>query len=134
MSNRGLALLFLGLAAAAAFADDRGRGRYGDWNPGTRGEYGYRPAGIVGRAMQNLRFAASRNRVDSHERNHFHRAMYHLQRFGADYARGHFERGHLNGAIDHMQDLARAHRIHPRDRQLIARDLWALRDLRSDRW
>jgi hypothetical protein len=119
-------------------SDDYRRERDRDWRRSERrgaygGPYGgyAMSSGIVRRTIDDLRIAASRNRVDSHERNHFERAVYHLQRFDSDYSRGGFPTGRLDDAMEHLADLARADQIHPRDRQMLARDLSALRSFRS---
>jgi hypothetical protein len=115
-----------------------------DWRRGRdreRGNGQWRPFGnsranvsIVNRTMSDLRSAAARNRVDSHEREHFRQAMYHLDRFQYSLSRdGRFDTGHLDDAIDNLRDLARADQIHPRDRQMLARDLAGLREFRSMR-
>jgi hypothetical protein len=104
--------------------DDRSRGGWGG--------YGYSNAAVVDRTLSNLRRIASRNRVDSHERNHFERAAYHLERFRAEYSRDRrFNRDRLNDAIEHLDDLAKADQIHPRDREVLYRDLRDLRNFRS---
>lgn len=130
------------LAATSAVADDRwerngryerdrDRGRDYRWNSGRAGSYNI---AIVDRTISDLRRVASRSRVDRHERNHFERALYHLDRFRHNYTRdGRFDTGRLNDAIEHLDDLSRAHQLHPRDREVLARDLYALRDFRSRR-
>lgn len=132
--------------AAPLFAGDdywRGRGN-GHGNDGRRNRgwsdnYRYRdtaPAAnaIINRALRDLRTAASRNRVDSHERNHFSRAMYELQNMRGRNA--YIDPRRLDHVIDDMRDLAQAHQIHPRDRQMIARSLRDLQSLHryNDRW
>jgi hypothetical protein len=125
--------------------NDRGRnnGRWGGND--SRGGYGsnrggYGSGNVVGRAIQNLRYAASRNRVDGHERDHFNKAVQHLQRFEYDAARGNYQSRELNNAIENMSHLADARQINPRDRQVIASDISALRSLgyggynRGSRW
>ena len=135
----------------AAFADDddwrrsrrddrgwgygRDRDRYGDragsWERFGRGDrYG---TSIVSRTISDLRVAASRNRVDSHERDHFRRAMSSLQQFEYDLRSGRFNDGRLDDAMDDLRDLAQADQVHPRDRQILGRDLAALRTLRYRR-
>ena len=118
------------------YRDNRGYGGYGS----NRGSYGYGSGNAVGRAIQNLQYAASRNRVDGHERDHFNKAVQHLQRFEYDAARGNYQSRELSNAIENMSHLADARQINPRDRQVIASDISALRSLgyggynRGSRW
>ena len=141
-----LAGLFVATQQVSARDDDDyewRRGRYGnsrndDWygNSGSRndGWYGQRAGmGIIDRTMSDLQRAASRNRVNSHERDHFRRAMSELQNFRYRTAGGRFDEGRLNRVIEDLEHLANARQIHPSDRQILARDMYALRDLRSSR-
>jgi hypothetical protein len=131
--------LLAAMAITPASADDRWdrdgryeRDRRGRNNGSIFGRSDRYDIGVVERAMSNLRRAASRNQFDGHERNHFERALYHLDRFRDNYRRDRrFDTGRLNDAIEHLDDLARARQLHPRDREMIARDLYALRDFRS---
>ncbi len=118
--------------AAAGFGDDRydrrDRGRQS-------GIYGrsYDPVGLALRDVQNV---WSRSRVDGHERDHFRKVIESLQRFQNDSARGRFDHGHLDRAIDNLGDLVQADQIHPQGRQLLRQRLYDLRSLREDgrRW
>ena len=104
--------------------DRRDRGRHS-------GIYGrnYDPVGLALRDVQNV---WSRSRVDGHERDHFRKAIDSLQRFQNDAARGRFDRGQLDRAIDNLGDLTQADQIHPQGRQLIRQRLYELRSLRED--
>lgn len=82
-------------------------------------------------AMRDLDMIYRRARVDSHESNHFRRALSELNDFNRDAARGNFDRGSLDSAISNMADLAQADQLHPRDRQIIARHLNSLRYMRN---
>lgn len=115
--------------------DDYGRGRGRYRNEGSRDTGWYRPgaAGVIDRTLSDLRSAASRNRVDRHERDHFERAMNELQAFRYRLAEGRFDEGRLNRAIEDLEHLARAHQVHPNDRRTLARDMLALRDFRNGR-
>jgi hypothetical protein len=77
-----------------------------------------------------LRRAASRNRVDGHERDHFRRAMSELQSFRNRMADGRFDEGRLNRAIEDLEHLSNARQIHPSDRRTLAQDMYALQNLR----
>jgi hypothetical protein len=78
--------------------------------------------------LRNLQSAASRNRVDNHERNHFNRAMSELQNMryngGTDYRR-------LDRVLEDLDHLSRADQVNRRDRQMLARDRQALSSLRG---
>lgn len=138
------ALLFASasILATTAFAqpypgsrDRYGRGPYSDRDPYYRDSYGnrggYYRGDPVNVALQNLRRAASTNRYDRHERNHFEKAIRDLNKFQDRARSGRFDSGALGSAISHMQDLAQARQIHPRDRNLIARDISELRSLHA---
>lgn len=103
-------------------------GRYGDRDRYSRGGYG----DPVSRAVSDLQRAASMNRYDGHERHHFDEAINHLLQFQNRWAGGRFDRGALDRAISNMNDLARADQLHPRDREVLSRDLYALRALRDN--
>jgi hypothetical protein len=121
-------------AVPAVYArdDDYDRGRWDYGNRRFRDSGWYRPggAGIVDRTMSDLRRAASRNRVDSHERDHFQRAMNELQTFRFRLADGRFDEGRLNRAIEDLEHLSNARQLHPADRRILAQDMYELRDFR----
>lgn len=130
------AVTIAAVAAISAVADDR-------WGyPQNRG-YGYsrgdgynygrqmRGGNPVTAAMRDLDSIFRRARVDNHEASHFRRALRELAEFDRKAARGRFDRGNLNRALDNMADLARAHQLHPRDRQVIARRMGDLRYLQE---
>ena len=102
--------------------NDRGRG-YDNYGPQ------YRTGNPVTGAMRDLEMIFRRARVDNHEANHFRKALRELEDFDRNARRGRFDRGSLNSAIDNMDDLARAHQLHPRDRQIIARRIQELHRL-----
>jgi hypothetical protein len=83
--------------------------------------------------MSDLDMAASNARLDGHEAKHFDEAMQRLQEFQSRWARGNFDTGRLDRAIENMQHLADADRVHPRDREILNQDLSALRGFRSSR-
>lgn len=105
-----MVLAMAGLLPAASLAQrDGGYGGYG------RGGYQY----SAGSALRDLERIASHSRVDRHERNHFNHAIDDLARFEDRARRGHFDDDKLGNAIGHMEHLADARQIHPRDRQVI---------------
>ncbi|HYP09492.1 MAG TPA: hypothetical protein VER03_24925 [Bryobacteraceae bacterium] len=107
--------------------NNRRNNGYGYGN--TRGGYGSgnNSSAILNRTMQDLRSAASRNRVDSHERDHFNRAMSELQNMR--YSQGNVDSRRLSRVLEDLDHLSNAHQIHPRDRQILARDRQALASL-----
>ena len=110
---------------------DRYRNRGGSWERfGRSNRY---DTSIVSRTISDLRVAASRNRVDSHEREHFRNAVSSLQQFEYELRSGRFNDDRLEDAMDDLRDLARADQVHPRDRQILGRDLAALNNLRYRR-
>lgn len=127
MPNRLLLVTILTVTAAMPAA---GGGRR---DHGGQHLYSYRGGGPVRTAMYDLESAWRRARVDSHEANHFRRALGDLAGFEERAARGRFDRGRLDSAIGHMAHLAQARQLHPRDRQLIARRILELRYFR-ERW
>jgi hypothetical protein len=130
-------LLIAGFVAiAAATADDRWGRRDGRPDPGygrDRGGYGYgqRYADPVSSAMRSLQQIGYRARVDGHEADHFRNAMRDLDTFQERWSRGRFDRGKLNNAIGHIEHLADAHQLHPRDRAILRDGLRGLYSLRE---
>lgn len=105
------------------YGRDRGYGGYGYGNNSGYGNM----SGVINRAMQNLQSAAARNRVDSHERDHFRRAMSELQNMR--YNQGNLDSRRLSRVLEDLDHLSRAEQVHPRDRQILARDRQALASL-----
>ncbi len=87
--------------------------------------------GVVQRAMSDLDRARSYRFVDGHERRHIESARHNLERFMVNWNRGRFDKDRLDGAIEDLNDLARADQVHPRERMMFARDRDALRDFRA---
>jgi hypothetical protein len=121
--------------AVMAHDDDYGRDRGRSRNQRSRDTFGYgaRGTGVIDRTLSDLRSAASRNRVDRHERDHFERAMNELQAFRYRMAEGRFDEGRLNRAIEDLEHLANARQIHPSDRRILARDMLELQNFRNAR-
>lgn len=95
----------------------------GGYGYGNSSGYGNQAA-VINRTMQNLRSAASRNRVDGHERDHLNRAMSELQNMR--YNQGYPDSRSLSRVLEDLDHLSRADQINPRDRQILARDRQAL--------
>lgn len=138
-----LAAVITVMAAALPAAAQRPYGPPG-WRggrgPGPGGysySYGRTPARYnpVAAAQRDLEMIFRRSRVDSHEANHFRRALQELDDFHRNTARGRFDHHSMERALDNMADLARADQLHPRDRQIIRARMDDLSDfLRGGRW
>ena len=89
-------------------------------------------SGVISQTLRDLQSAASRNRVDGHERDHFNRAMSELQQMSYR-SQGEIDGGRLNRVVEDLDHLSRADQIHPRDRQVLARDRQALQSLYYNR-
>ncbi|MCC6537909.1 MAG: hypothetical protein IT162_10190 [Bryobacterales bacterium] len=128
--------LLLGAAAlwlagmSLATADDRGWGNRGGGYGRDRGGYGY--SNPVPAVLRDVQYVWSRSRVDGHERDHFRKVVQSLEQFQDRAARGHFDRGRLDRAINNLEDLAQAHQIHPQGRRMLTQRLYDLRAFRED--
>jgi hypothetical protein len=94
--------------------------------------YGSNSVAVIDRAISNLNRAASQNRTDSHERDHFRRASQQLYEFRQRWAQGNFDRGRLDKAIDDLEHLTASNQIRRQDRSMLASDLNMLRSLRAN--
>lgn len=112
---------------------DRDRDRYEDRDD--RDYRGNRGGGlaVIDRALSDLERNRSWGRVDGHERRHMEQARYDLMRFRENWFRGKFDKDRLDGAIEHLNDLANADQVDRRDRRIFARDRDMLRDFRANR-
>src|SRR6266567_8689455 len=88
---------------------------------------------LVDRVMSDLDQAARRARLDGHEVDHFNEVARSLQEFQAKWDRGKFDSGKLDKAIHNLEHLAEADRVRGRDRELLSRDLYDLRQFRAGR-
>ena len=139
MLSRILLVAAMAVPMFAQYNDDwryrRNDGYYGRDNYGYRdGNYGYGNGrynnyGALSRAMSDLQNVASRARVDGHDRDHINRAFRELN--SIQYQQGRVDRGRLDRVIEDFDHLARADRMHPRDRSILARDVQELRAFRS---
>ena len=113
----------------------RQRGNYPDQRQYGNDGYGYggNQDALIGRVMADLSRAASTARFDRHERKHFDEAAQKLQEFEARWAQGKFDTGRLDKAIRNLEHLADADQVRRRDRDMLARDVQDLRQLRSAR-
>ncbi|MDX2150345.1 MAG: hypothetical protein SFV54_06410 [Bryobacteraceae bacterium] len=109
--------------------DDWGRRRDdGRW-PGQRTSQ--QSPVVVDRVLSRLERSQSYYRAGDSERKDFEQARRDLVRFRENWYRGRFDKDRLDGAIDHLKDLAESSRIHPRERQMFMNDVYALRDFRA---
>jgi hypothetical protein len=83
--------------------------------------------------LADLNMAASNARLDGHERKHFDEAARQLEQFEDRWAQGKFDSGKLHEAIEELEHLAKADRVSGRDREILARDSYDLRQFRSTR-
>src|SRR3954447_8639852 len=80
----------------SGYSNDTGYG-YGYGNPGNYSRGG---SSILNQTMRDLQSAASRSRVDGHERNHFNRAMSELQQMSYRSQQGRVDTGRLNRVLE----------------------------------
>jgi hypothetical protein len=113
----------------------RNRDGYGDDRYSQQRPYGYgrNDQSLIDRVMTDLNRAAEGARLDGHERRHFDEVAGNLQDFESRWARGKFDTGKLDKAIHNLEHLAEADRVRGRDRDMLARDLEALRQFRASR-
>jgi hypothetical protein len=83
--------------------------------------------------MTDLDRARSYRRIDGHERRHFEQARRDLERFQANWYNGRWDNGRLDSAIGNIDHLVNSDQLSPRDREMLSRDLYALRDFRANR-
>lgn len=126
-------VLALGLAAASAWGQDpyyRDNRDYRDSRDGYSSN-GRSDRSLIGRVLADINRAASGAYLDGHERKHFDEAAVKLQEFDARWARGKFDTGKLDRAIQNLQHLTEADRVRGRDRDMLFRDVQDLRRLRA---
>lgn len=130
-------LLALGLVAVAQAQDpyyrnDRNGGYRDGGYANDRNGYGQNGS-LIGRVMSDIDRAASNSWVDDHERKHFYEAGRKLQEFEERAARGNFDNGKLDRAIDNLQHLVNSDQVRGRDRDILYRDVTELRQFRATR-
>jgi hypothetical protein len=134
----GCGVLAVGASAQSwprdPYYQDDARYRGGYSQPGYG--YGRNQQFLVDRVMSDLDRAARGGRLDGHEVDHFNEAARSLQEFQSKWARGKFDRGKLDKAIHNLEHLADADRVRGRDREILSRDLYDLRQFRASagRW
>ena len=113
--------------------DPHYRGGYSQQGYGYGYGYGRNQQVLVDRVMSDLDQAARRARLDGHEVDHFNEVARSLQEFQSKWARGKFDTGKLDKAIHNLEHLAEADRVRGRDREMLSRDLYDLRQFRASR-
>ena len=120
----------LGLVMVAS-AQNRDRSYY-DREPG---RYDRGPNyDLAGRVISHLDEVRPGSYWDRGEMRHVEKARIDLSRFRDDLARGHYDRGRLDNAIEHIDHLARSNHVPPRERDLFQRDVYDLREYRARGW
>ena len=119
------------------YRDDRnGGGQYrdDDYRQRRDNRYGSRQGGsLIGQVLSDIDRAARQSWVDNHERKHFYEASRKLQEFEERWARGNWDNGKLDKAIENLQHLAESDQVRGREREVLYRDLNELRQFRSGR-
>lgn len=126
----GYGILCLGVVANAQSWD---RDRYYPNTPYRADQYYNNRGFLIDRVMSDLNAAGERARLDGHEIKHFNEVADNLQEFRARWARGKFDTGKLDRAIHNLEHLAEADRLRGRDREILSRDLYDLRQFRDSR-
>ena len=131
------------LLALPAGAQTWGRDQYGQprYEPYYRNDdsyfrdrrYGQNQEYLVGRVVSDLNLAASSPYLDGHERKHLVEVADSLQDFQVRWSHGKFDTGKLDKAIHNLEHLAQADRVRVRDREILSRDLYDLRQFRATR-
>jgi hypothetical protein len=127
--------LFTSVASAQIFRDRYGRpsdGYYGNQ------EYGYGRGGdVVTRTLEDLRRLAYSGGGyggygnDSREQKRLREAEKELLKFVDRSRNGRFDDNSLGDAIEEMEKAVNSNRLHPQAREILARDIYALRAFRS---
>jgi len=131
-----IAVVLLTAALAGGSAQAQYRDRYGSPHPDGRGPYaqGYRYEerfDAVRRTISDLDRAASMRYAERRDWRNADEARKDLIKFDERRARGRFDRGRLDHAIARLAPLTRSPLLHPRDRDMLMRDLADLRELRD---
>jgi hypothetical protein len=87
---------------------------------------------LIDRVLSDLDRARSYNR-EGRNRKEFEHARQDLLRFRENLARGRFDRGRLDSAIKNVDRLVNSRWLSPQEREMLSRDVYALRDFRSNR-
>lgn len=113
---KGLLLGSLSGSATLLMAQDFGRSR-----------------DLVARVQDDLQHAADFTRNKEKERERYQNVQHHLSEFDRELARGHFDKGKLDAAIDDLKNVVQNNTLESRERDALAADLSDLRTLRDIR-
>jgi hypothetical protein len=123
-------LLILGVVLFAAGANAQWR-RFDD-DDASRGRD--RRGGrldVVERALRDV--DSARPYRGGHHWRELEQARKDLERFADKWSEGRFDKGRLDGAIEHIDHALRSSAFDSRDRRVLERDLWDLRSFRENR-
>src|SRR5690349_7617030 len=123
-------MLFAGIVVATGAASAQFRGPYGDPYPPSRERGGY-DSGAVNRVIGHIDRAEWGRYLSHGDRKHLESARRDLFRFQDDWMRGRFDRGRLDNAIGHLNHVANSYQLPPRERDMLMRDVYELRDFRE---
>jgi len=126
------ALLSSTLGWAQYGPNDRyyGNDPYYRGNPSYNGPYG--DIGLIDRVLADLQRTRGYG-YGRHDWKHAEHAREDLERFRVNWSRGRFDRDRLDRGIGNIQRLVDDRWLNPRDREILSRDLFALRDFRANR-
>ncbi len=116
-----LGLLLLSLTASAQYQYPRGDGRYYD-----RGDYSRNGGDVFGRVRSDLDRAEASSYPNGGDRRRFDKVREELNEFQRS-----GNRRELNEAISALQKVVDHNRLAYRDRDVLAGDLYRMRDLRA---
>jgi hypothetical protein len=118
-------------AANAQYGPYRNDPRYGGgYNGGYNGGYYGGRGDIVDRVLADLD-RAQRYSYSGRGSRELDQARRDLLRFRDNASRGRFDRGRLDNAIGHLDRVVRSGWVGGREREVLAQDLYALRDFRA---
>jgi hypothetical protein len=127
------------LAAATAGAQNR-NDPYRNYDPrydnDERGYGGGRQSGayrgdLIDRVLSDLDRSQYAAGGDRHQWKELEQARRDLVRFRENWMRGRFDHDRIDGAIHHLDRLVGSRWLEPRARDILGRDLYALRDFRA---
>ena len=134
----GFGALCLAATASAQYRPSRNN-PYGQEYPYDRSapyNSGRREAGrvdLIDRVLGDLDRAQTSGYSRRRDEKQFDKARRDLLRFRDNWSRGRFDRGRLDSAIGNVHHLVDSRWLPPREREMLSRDLYALRDFRSNR-
>jgi hypothetical protein len=88
---------------------------------------------VVARVQDDLRRAADFTISKEKERDRYRDVQRKLSEFDRELAKGHFDKGKLDAAIDELKEVMKDNTLESHDRDALAQDLADLRTLRDVR-